>query len=93
VLHFTPVKAEAGNELPAKITTNGTLIFADLTQLTGDTRVSVYDVLGRKLFEEQFPGGAQFTLNYNPGRELLLVRLQNHQGELVRKLLCNNTNH
>ena len=93
VLHFAPVTGQATNELPARITTNGTQIFVDLTQLTGDTRVSVYDVLGRKLFEEQFAGEAQYALNYNPARELLLVELQNHQGKLVRKIVCNGTNH
>ena len=93
VLHFAPVKAQANGELPAWITTNGYQIIVDLTQLTGDTRVSVFDVLGRKLWEEQFPGEAQYTLNYNPGKELLLVQLQNRQGQLVRKILCNSTNH
>ena len=92
VLHFALVKGQASNELPARIYSTGTQIFVDLTRVTGDTHVSVYDVLGRKLYEEQLQGEAQYPLNYNPaGRALLLIQLQNPQGQMVRKILCNNT--
>ena len=91
VLHFASVKAQANDDLPAGIFTDGTHILVDLAKVTGDTRVLVYDVLGQKLYEQQFAGETQYTLNFNPGSQLLIIQLQNPKGQLVRKIVCNST--
>ena len=91
VLHFVPVKPQAGSELPARIYTDGHKIFIDLMKVVGETRVSVYDVLGRKALDQNLTGEALHTLNYLPGTQLLIIQLQNPQGRLVRKIVCNNT--
>ena len=89
-LHFVPIITTSLKELPAKITTHGLHIYVDLTLVTGPTIATVYDLLGRKLYEQQLSGETITTLNFNAGRELLLVKLQNPQGSLCRKLLGTN---
>ena len=93
VLHFTPFTVQTNHELPAKIYTDGTHIVLDLTQVTGNTRVSICDLLGRKLYESQVMGETQHTLNFTIGTQLLIIQLQNSTGQFVRKILCNNTFH
>ncbi|MEI6679114.1 MAG: lectin-like protein [Mariniphaga sp.] len=89
-LHFAPITTTSLKELPGKITTDGLHIFIDLTFVSGPTEVMVYDVLGRKLYEQQVPGETITTLNFNAGRQLLLVKLQNPQGSLCRKIIGSN---
>ena len=91
VIHFVPVKPQEKEGLPAKIYTDGTHILVDLTKLTGDSRVLVYNVIGQKLYEQQLAGETQHTLNFNPGSQLLIIQLQNPMGQLVRKIVYNNT--
>ena len=91
VLHFVPVKIQGESELPARIYTDGHTIFVDLTKVTSETRVSVYDVLGRKAWDQNLTGETLHTLNYRPGTQLLIIKLQNPLGQLVRKIVCNST--
>jgi hypothetical protein len=89
-LHFAPITTTSLKELPGKITTDGLHITIDLTFVSGPTEVTVYDVLGRKLYEQQIPGETITTLNFSAGRQLLLVKLQNPQGSLCRKIIGSN---
>jgi hypothetical protein len=89
-LHFAPITTTSLKELPGKITTDGLHITIDLTFVSGPTEVMVYDVLGRKLYEQKVPGETITTLNFNAGRQLLLVKLQNPQGSLCRKIIGSN---
>jgi hypothetical protein len=91
ILHFSPVKGLLDDELPARIFANGPFIQVDLRLVTGVTTVAVYDLLGRKRFDQQLAGESQHTLNSIPGIQLLIIKLINPQGQLVRKILCNNT--
>ena len=91
ILHFTPVKGLPDDELPARISANGPYIQVDLRLITGMTTVAVYDLVGRKRLEQQLAGESQHTLNSIPGTQLLIIKLINPHGQLVRKILCNNT--
>lgn len=91
VLHFVPVKPHTGTELPARIYTDGHKIFIDLTKVVGETRVSAYDVLGRKAWDQTLTGESLHPLSYIHGTQFLIIQLQNPQGRLVRKIVCNNT--
>ena len=84
-LRFIPVKVKK-KELQAAIFTVGTHIVVDMIQINEETTVSVYDVLGRKLYQNQLPARDQHTLNFFPGAQLLIIRLENHQGTLTRKI-------
>jgi len=91
VLHFVPVKPHTGSELHARIYTDGHKIFIDLTKVVGETRVSAYDVLGRKAWDQTLTGESLHPLSYIHGTQFLIIQLQNPQGRLVRKIVCNNT--
>lgn len=84
-LRFIPVKVKK-KELQAAIFTVGTHIVVDMIQINEETTVSVYDVLGRKLYQNQLPARDQHTLNFFPRAQLLIIRLENHQGSLTRKI-------
>jgi hypothetical protein len=87
VLHFRQVKNKTDYELPAKIYTDGTHLIIDLESVLPQTEVSIYDILGRKVFQQNLQGGTQHTLNFNIGIQLLLVCLKNQDGSLNRKIL------
>jgi len=87
VLHFRPVKNKTDYELPAKIYTDGTHLIIDLVSVLPQTEVSIYDILGRKVFQQNLQGGIQHTLNFKIGTQLLLVCLKNQDGSLNRKIL------
>jgi hypothetical protein len=91
VLHLVAMSAATSTELPARITTDGSRIVVDLTQVPGETRVSVYDVLGRKRFEQLLSGESLQSLNFTPGTQLLILKLENPQGNLIRKIVFNST--
>ena len=91
VLHLVAMSSATPTELPARITTDGSRIVVDLTQVPGETRVSVYDVLGRKRFEQLLAGESLQSLNFTPGTQLLILKLENPQGKLVRKIVCNSS--
>jgi hypothetical protein len=91
ILHLAPVKALTREELPARIFTDGEKILIDLTAVTGETTVCVYDLVGRKRYDRRLTGETQHTLNFNPGTQPLIIQLKNPQGTLCHKILCNNT--
>ncbi len=91
LLHFAPIKEFQILELPAKISSDGNHILVDLTQVDQSAHVAIYDILGRKVYEQQLGSNSQHLLNFNPTKTLLVVKLNNQQGEMVRKVWCNNS--
>jgi hypothetical protein len=95
ILHFGQVIPQTENVPPTKIDLQGTnLIYyqgthliVDLTSVSLETNVSVYDVLGRIVFQEKLQGGIKHTLNYNAVTQLLIVCLKNADGSLCQKIL------
>lgn len=91
LLHFAPIKEFQILELPAKISSDGIHILVDLTQVDQTAHVAVYDILGRKVYEHLLGSNSQHTLDFTPGKTLLVVKLNNQQGQIVRKVWCNNS--
>ncbi|MCX6229266.1 MAG: hypothetical protein NTV75_08870 [Bacteroidia bacterium] len=91
LLHFAPIKEFQILELPAKISSDGNHILVDLTQVDQAAQVTIYDILGRKVYEQRLGSNSQHLLNFNPTKTLLVVKLNNQQGEMVRKVWCNNS--
>jgi len=86
-LHFGLIKNQTDVELTAKIYTEGTGLIVDLSSIIQDTEVSVYDILGRKIFQEKLQGKIKHTLNFKTGRQVLIVSLKNPDGSLSRKII------
>jgi hypothetical protein len=91
LLHFAPIKEFQILELPAKISSDGIHILVDLTQVDQTAHVAVYDILGRKVYEHLLGSNSQHILDFTPGKTLLVVKLNNQQGQIVRKVWCNNS--
>jgi hypothetical protein len=91
MLHFAPIKADQILELPAKISSDGLHILVDLTQVDQSAHVAIYDILGRKVYEHLLGSNSEHILDFTPGKTLLVVKLNNQQGEMVRKVWCNNS--
>jgi hypothetical protein len=87
VLHFKEVDTANEIELPAMAYCNSGQLVVDLTSISGQTEVTVYDVLGKLLLQKKVEGALLHRLNLNSTTQLLLVRLQNEKGQFNRKLI------
>ena len=87
VLYFGPDHNPTDNILPARIYTDGYQLIIDLTLITKETEVQVYDVLGQKLMQTTLQGESEHKLNLNSNTQVLLVYLRNPDGTLAQKLL------
>jgi hypothetical protein len=93
VLHFVPVfepvKDKFENELSAKIYTQEYQLLIDLTLIDKETEVSVYDILGRKILQQKLQGQVRHSISFSPGLKVVVVKLNNPDGSLSRKILWN----
>lgn len=62
VIHFSPI-SKVKKELPINIYYNGNDIVVDLTLISGQTEVNIYDMLGRKILSKNLQGQ---TIHYLP---------------------------
>lgn len=90
VLHFGPENNSSINKLPARIYTDGNRLMVDLSLVTTESEVFVYDALGRLLLHKTIQGLTKQELNINGSTQILLVQLTNKQGKLSRKLFYKN---
>ena len=87
VLHFGAGTTPPENELPGKIYSNGTNLVIDLQQITVETDVYVYNVIGQLLFHDKLAGGTVHQLDLNTDAQLLIIDLKNSVGNLHKKVL------
>jgi len=87
VLHFGSENKSSGGELPARIYSDGNQLIIDLKLVRKETMVMVYDVLGRKLLQQELPGETLHNLGLNVPRQILVVFLKNPDGGFSRKLV------
>ena len=74
------------NFLPIFIPTVVRLI-VDLTLISKETDLFVYDIMGRLLLQQKLQGEIRHYLNFNAHTQILIVYLKNPDGSLCRKLL------
>jgi hypothetical protein len=86
-LYFGPISDLLDEEFPARIYTDGVHLIIDLTLVSENTNVFIYDLTGRLLLERKLPGKSQHTLNFSANTQMLIVYLKNPRGSLCRKLL------
>ena len=87
VLHFGTENTTPGNELPARIYSDGIQLIIDLKLVRKETTVMVYDVLGRKLLQRELQGDTQHNLSLSAPKQILIVYLKNPDGSFSRKLV------
>lgn len=77
----------ANKELPIKIYIDGIQLIVDLTLVTNETDILIYDVLGRKLLQQKVEGETKHKFNLVTSTQILFIHLKNKEGELRTKLL------
>jgi len=86
ILHFGANNEFASSELPARIYTNGIQLIIDLTLISKETNVWVFDILGRSILQQELQGQNQHNLILDIDTQMLIVYLKNPNGTMVRKL-------
>lgn len=87
VLHFGPDKIYSKKELPGRIYADGNRLIVDLTLVSEETEVFVYDLMGRKLLQQKLLGKIQHNLSLNANTQILIFSLKNSNGNISQKLL------
>jgi hypothetical protein len=87
VLYFGPVNNQTVGELPARIYTNDKRLIIDLTLISNETDIFVYDILGRLLLQQKLQGETRHDFTINSDTQILIVYLKNPDGSLCQKLL------
>jgi hypothetical protein len=87
VLHFGSVNNNMGKDLPVTVYTSGSSLIINLTQISEETELLVFDVLGRKLIEQKLQGKIQHTIKFKVDTKVLMVTLKNPNGTFSRKLV------
>jgi hypothetical protein len=90
VVHFTPVENARISELPAVIYNSGNRIIVDLSMISGETELRVYDLMGCVLIRKDLQGETRHELNLNLKSQMLIVCLKNQSGNVCRKLMWIN---
>ncbi len=86
VMHFGAEKNPVNKELPARIFSGNNNLMIDLTLIQNETSLMVYDLLGRRLLQKQLKGGMQHSISFSAGPQILVIYLQNSNGNLSRKI-------
>jgi len=89
VLYFGPVENYSDDGFPARIYTDGIQLVVDLTLISSETEVTVYDVLGRLLLQKTLQGLSERKLWVNAKSQIIIVHLKSKQGTMCRKLFYN----
>ena len=89
VLYFGAVGTNPENIFPAKIYTDGYYLIIDLTLVINETKILVYDIMGRQLLHQKLEGETIHKLNINTVSHILIVSLKNPAGGLNQKVFWN----
>ncbi len=90
VLHFGADNNSVCKELPARIYSDENRLFIDLTLVSNESEALVYDVTGRLLLKKTLQGLQEHQIYVNATSQILLVQLNNRQGNICRKLFHQN---
>ena len=87
ILHFKADSNATYKELPARIFTRENRLVVDLTLITRETDLVVYDELGRPLLHQMLQGENIHSLDLPLPAQVLIVYLKNPSGTLWHKLM------
>ena len=91
ILHFAAIENPGNIELPASVYKEGDQMIVDLTMISQETEIMVYDFIGRLLLQKKLQGETRHSISVNTKSQLLIVVLKNPKGNLCRKLIWINT--
>jgi hypothetical protein len=87
VLSFVSPETPSQKALPARIYEERGCLMVDLTTISTETIVRVFDIMGRSLFYQSLQTKAIHPLALHANPQILIVILQNADGVLSQKLL------
>ena len=85
-LHFGAIDGDYGEELPARIYSDGPHLIIDLSLVTNETTVTVCDIMGRILLQGNYIGETQHNIPLNINNQILIVHLKNPSGSICKKI-------
>lgn len=86
-LHFGCDSNAVFKHLPARVFSNGTSLNIDLTLVSDETKVEIYNSLGKNIYTEFLKGKKLHTVFLNLKSQVLIVRLTCAQGNKIVKVL------
>jgi len=86
-LHFGCDTNAIFDNLPARIFSDGININIDLTLVTDETKVEIFNILGKKILTDFLIGKKLHTINLNLKSQILIVKLTNSKGNKIVKML------
>lgn len=85
-LHFGSIKTFSNKELLGRIYLDGIEVVVDLTLISKETDVFIYDIMGRILYQQKLQGGILHRISINAHTQMLIVSIKNPDGSYCRKL-------
>jgi hypothetical protein len=86
VLHFEPIDNLPVEEFSARMYINDGRLIIDLTLITKETEVWVYDIMGRLLLQQKLQGETTHEIPVHSISQILVVQLKNPDGSFVQKI-------
>ena len=83
-LHFGACDGDFGEELPANVYSNGNHLVVDLSLVTNQTNVSVYDIMGRLILNGDYSEKTKHNIPFNRNTQIVIVHLKNQSGSVVK---------
>ncbi len=90
VLHFKTIEDNLSTEFPARILTEGAQLLIDLTLIDKETDLSVYDIMGRLLYQQKLHNNALQKVGLKLNPQILIIYLKTTDGSLSQKVWWDN---
>ncbi len=87
VLHFSLCELNKSGSLPAQIYSFNGQLTVDLTYVTEDTEIMIFDSLGRLLTNKHAKGGIKHRFDLPGDVQLMIVSLSNRHGKSYQKVV------
>ena len=89
-LYFGAVENNFGNQMPVRVFTDRTNLIVDLTLVSSESVISVFDIRGQLLFNQKLSGETKHYLNFKTFTQIVIVSINNTFGSFNQKIIWNN---
>lgn len=90
ILHFAPLTSSEKKEIPARIfVLNGKLVL-DMTMISGNSEMIIYDMPGRVLMHRKLSGETKNEISLDIKTQLIIVCLNTNSGSIRKKVMWIN---
>lgn len=87
ILHFMDPELPGLAELPVNFYTNGAQLVVDMTMVSVESELTVFDLTGRKLLQASLHGETKHFFSPDSKPKILIVVLKNQNGKVCRKII------